>query len=73
MWLEKTAAEVRVICESCDKNFRLDALKFNIFSFLFACHSPNSIPLAVCSVFSGTTGRYCFRQNLSLTAQVSHQ
>lgn len=35
MWLEKTAAEVRVICESCDKNFRLDALKFNIYFFFF--------------------------------------
>lgn len=40
MWLEKTAAEVRVICESCDENFRLDALKFNIFFFFFCLSFP---------------------------------
>lgn len=68
-WWELVIA-VRAVCESHDKNFKLHALKFEIFFFPY---SPDSISLRVRSIFSGTSGRYCLRQNLTLIAEVLHQ
>lgn len=36
-------------------------------------HFPHSISLGLCSIFSRTIGRYCLRQDITLTAEALHQ
>lgn len=67
MWWELGAA-LRAICKRHYENFKLEALSFSSPLVI----SPNGISLRVCSAFSGTTGRYCFRQNLTLIAEFLH-
>lgn len=59
-WWELGAA-VRATCERHYENFKLDALSFSSPPVI----PSNGISLRMCSAFSGTTGRYCFRQNLT--------